>query len=121
MMGAVLRHCQTMALAIGFPVFLSQMTVVSLWLVIPMESMSAAVMPSFLIADLETSNVVSHISSASCSTHPGLGNIWVNSFCVTLQILPEWSKRMHLELVVPWSSAITYFMGFSPCCFIVRL
>ena len=38
--GAVRRSCQTMALWIGLPVALSQMTTVSRWLVMPMAAMS---------------------------------------------------------------------------------
>ena len=41
MMSEVRRHCHTMAFAMGFPVALSQMTVVSRWLVMPMPAMSA--------------------------------------------------------------------------------
>ena len=101
MMGAVRRHCQTMAFAIGSPVALSQMTEVSRWFVMPMAAMSAAVTPSLSIAARETSSVVSQISAALCSTQPGCGNICLNSFCTLAQMLPAWSKRMQRELVVP--------------------
>ena len=75
MISEVRRHCQTMALAMGSPVALSQITVVSRWLVMPMAATSAAVTPSLLIALRDTSSVVSQISMASCSTQPGLGKI----------------------------------------------
>ena len=110
MMSEVRRHCQTMALAIGSPVFLSQITVVSRWLVMPMAAMSEAVTPSLLMALRDTSSVVSQISSASCSTQPGLGKIWRNSFWAVEQMLPARSKRMQREEVVPWSRDMMYFM-----------
>ena len=88
MMAEVRRHCQTMALAMGSPVFLSQITVVSRWLVMPMAAMSSAVMCSLSIVERETSRVVFQISSASCSTQPGLGKICLNSRLAIAQILP---------------------------------
>jgi len=39
------RVCQTIALAIAFPVFFSQMTVVSRWFVIPTAARSAREIP----------------------------------------------------------------------------
>ena len=111
MMAEVRRHCQTMALAMGLPVALSQMTVVSLWLVMPMAAMSSAVTPSFSMAARETSSVVVQISSASCSTQPGKGKIWRNSFWAVEQMFPAWSKRMQRELVVPWSRDMIYFIA----------
>src|SRR5690606_3768487 len=50
-----------------------------------------------------------HISKGSCSTHPGLGKYWVNSFWATETILPFLSKTTARELVVPWSNAKIYF------------
>ena len=62
MMGAVRRHCQTMALAMGSPVARSHTTVVSRWLVMPMLTISfaesaclvrsSAKLPSWLNRDL---------------------------------------------------------------------
>ena len=52
------------------------------------------------------------ISCGSCSTQPGCGKICVNSFCATARIAPSWSKTMARELVVPWSSARMYGIGF---------
>ena len=101
MMSEVRRHCQTMAFAMGSPVVLSQITVVSRWFVMPIAAMSPASTPSFAIAARDTSSVVSHISSASCSTQPGCGYICRNSFCTDAQILPPRSNRIHRELVVP--------------------
>ena len=49
------------------------------------------------------------ISIGLCSTQPGLGKICRKVFCARLTILPARSKRMARELVVPWSSARTYF------------
>ena len=72
-MGAVRRHCQTIAGQTGAPVSLSQTTVVSRWFVMPMAAMSAADRPAFAMAPRATSRVVSQISAASCSTQPGLG------------------------------------------------
>ena len=105
----VRRHCQTMALYTGSPVALSQTTVVSRWLVMPMAAISAADAPSLPMASAATPSWVAQISRASCSTHPGWGNIWVNSFWAELQIRPCRSKRMQRLLVVPASNAIMYF------------
>src|SRR5262245_33858243 len=50
------------------------------------------------------------ISCGSCSTHPGDGNICLNSFCAIARIAPSRSKRMARELCVPWPSARMYGM-----------
>ncbi len=55
MMSEVRRHCQTMALAMGSPVSLSQTTVVSRWLVMPMAARSSALTPSLAMAAWATS------------------------------------------------------------------
>jgi hypothetical protein len=47
-------HCQTMALYKGWPVFLSQTTAVSRWLVIPMPAISLPATPAFPMAPLMT-------------------------------------------------------------------
>ena len=106
---AVRRHCQTMARWMGSPVCLSHTMVVSRWLVMPMAAISAAVAFRFFMASWATSSWVDQISSASCSTQPGLGKNWVNSFWATLHISPRSLNRMQRLLVVPASSAITYF------------
>ena len=72
---AVLLHCHTMALYIGFPVFLSQTTVVSLWFVIPIAATSSGLTPVFSRTSLATPLCVPQISMASCSTHPAFGYI----------------------------------------------
>ena len=105
----VLRHCQTMALHTGSPVFLSQTMVVSRWLVMPMAAILPAVMPRLAMASLATSIMVANISLASCSTQPGLGKYWVNSFCATEHISPASLNRMQRLEVVPASSAMIYF------------
>ncbi len=97
-----------MALQTGSPVFLSQTMVVSLWLVIPMAAISSADAPIFDMASTATPSWDDHISLALCSTQPGFGKYWVNSFCAMLQISPFLLKRMQRLLVVPASSAITY-------------
>ena len=100
-----------MALAMGSPVSLSQMTVVSRWLVMPIAAMLSAPTFSLAMAARETSRVVSQISSASCSTQPGLGKICLNSFWTEAQILPALSKRMQRLLVVRWSNDMMYCIG----------
>src|SRR5574344_2383899 len=102
-----------MALHIGSDVFLSQTTVVSLWLVIPIAAISDASAPILFIASTATPSCVDHISSASCSTHPGLGKYCVNSFAACDTICPFSLKMMHLFEVVPASNAIIYFDMFS--------
>ena len=96
------------------PVYLSHTTVVSLWLVMPMAAISAALAPILASACRATASCVSKISSASCSTQPGCGKIWVNSFCATAQISPTWLNRMHRLEVVPASSAMMYLGIFVP-------
>ena len=83
--------------------------VVSRWLAMPMAAISSAVAPILFMAERATPSWVVQISLASCSTQPGLGKYWVNSFWATLQILPSWSNRMQRFEVVPASSAIMYF------------
>ena len=98
-----------MARHTGSPVFLSQTMVVSRWLVMPMAAMSAAVAPMFAIARWATSIWVDQISLASCSTQPGWGKYWVNSFWATEHISPCSLNRMQRLDVVPASSAMMYF------------
>ena len=105
----VLLHCHTIALYTGSPECLSHTTVVSRWLVIPIEAISDALAPTFARACLATSRIVDQISSASCSTQPGFGKYCVNSFCATLHISPLLLKRIQRLLVVPASRAIMYF------------
>ena len=105
--------CQTMALWYGLPVFLSQTTVVSRWLVTPTAAMSAAVAPRFLQAPLITSWVRAQISSGSCSTQPGLGiDLLVLQSGAMPTDSPAWLKIMQRVLVVPWSIAATYLAIF---------
>ena len=98
-----------MALYTGSPVAPSHTTVVSRWLVMPMAAISPARASTFCMASIVTPIWVDQISMGSCSTQPGWGYSWGNSFWATLQMFPCRSKRMHRELVVPWSMAITYF------------
>ncbi len=112
-----------MALHTGSPVALSQTMVVSRWLVMPMAATSAAVAPILPMASAATPSWVAQISRASCSTQPGRGKIWVNSFWAEEQILPCRSKRMQRLLVVPASKAMMYFaiVPFLPSYFLKRL
>ena len=66
------------------------------------------------MASRATESCVCHSSFASCSTQPGCGKNCVNSFCARLRILPLLSNRMQRLLVVPASSAITYFFMIIP-------
>src|SRR3954471_2238491 len=74
----------------------------------PMAAIFSTVMPALEIASAATPNCVLHISLGSCSTQPGCGNSWVNSFCAMLFIIPFLSKTIARELVVPWSKASIY-------------
>ena len=74
-----------------------------------MAAISSAEAPIWFMADSATPSWVVQISLASCSTQPGWGKYWVNSFCATLHISPRALKRMHRLEVVPASSAIMYF------------
>ena len=103
--GAVLRSCQTIALWTGSPVAASHTMVVSRWFVIPIAARSAPPIPIFFNASTATSFSEDQISIGSCSTRPGLGKYWVNSFCATLMIDPALSKTMAREELVPWSRA----------------
>jgi hypothetical protein len=69
-----------MALYTGCPVVRSHTTVVSRWLVMPMAATSPAAAPIFKSASWATPIWLAQISMGSCSTHPGWGKIWVNSF-----------------------------------------
>ena len=97
-----------MALQMGRPVVLFHTTVVSRWLVMPMAAMSAAEAPALRRASRATSSCVEKISSASCSTQPGWGKIWVNSFWAILMIWPWASNKMQRLLVVPESRDMMY-------------
>jgi hypothetical protein len=72
----------------------------------PMAAMSAADALIFDIASTATPNWVDQISFASCSTQPGFGKYWVNSFWARLQISPFLLNRIQRLLVVPASSAM---------------
>ena len=80
--------------------------VVSRWLAMPMAAMSAADAPMAFMAESATPSWVVQISLASCSTQPGLGKYWVNSFWATLHMRPCLSNRMQRLEVVPASSAM---------------
>ena len=85
---------------------LSQTTVVSRWLVMPMAAMSSARALTWPMASTAVPSMVDQISWALCSTQPGWGKNWVNSFCAMAQISPRRLKRIQRLLVVPASSAI---------------
>ena len=106
-MGAVLLHCQTMALYTGLPVFLSQTIVVSRWFVMPMPAISVGESSLFSKASARARSCVSSITIGSCSTQPGLGYICGKGYCAIVTGTPFASNIMALELVVPWSSATT--------------
>ena len=108
---AVRRSCQTMAFAMGLPVWRSHSSVVSRWLVMPMAAILAAVSLAFFSAALAVASWVFQMAPASCSTQPGLGKICGNSFYATAFTRPARSKTMARELGVPWSSARMYFIA----------
>ena len=72
-MGAVRRHCHTMALPTGRPVSRFHTTVVSRWFVMPMASMSAGPSPCDTVSSASAPSWDDRISSGSCSTQPGCG------------------------------------------------
>src|SRR4051794_19638710 len=73
----------------------------------PSAAKSDADSPASLIAVCMTELLRSQISTGLCSTQPGFGRICsCSSWCLP-RSLPEWSKIMNLELVVPWSMAPT--------------
>ena len=75
---------------------------------IPIAAISSLLSLKAEMASWATPIWLDQISMGSCSTHPGLGKYWVNSFWATDTALPEWSKTIALELVVPWSKASMY-------------
>ena len=75
--------CHTMALYTGSPVSASHTMVVSRWLVIPIAAMLSPLISMEVMASAMTEACDDQISIGLCSTQPGLGNIWVNSFCDT--------------------------------------
>ncbi len=97
--------CQTMALAMGAPVALFQIRVVSRWLVMPTAARSAGPIPIRAMAAATTPLTLAQISRASCSTQPGRGKIWRCSFWAMATMAPLASKMMQREDVVPWSMA----------------
>ena len=90
-----------MALYTGSPVLASHTMVVSRWLVMPMAAMLLPLMSILVMASATTAASLDQMSMGSCSTQPGRGKCWVNSFCATLLMFPSWSKTMALEELVP--------------------
>ena len=106
---AVRRHCHTMAFITGCPVEGSHTMVVSRWLSMPMESMSLADSPCLAMSSVRHPSCEKRISCGLCSTQPGCGKICWNGRCTQSTIRPSRSMSTARELVVPWSSAMTYF------------
>ena len=76
-MAAVRRSCQTIARRGEPRVSRSQSSTVSRWLVMP----TAVTCPSYaLSASRVASSVACQISSGECSTQPGRGKCWANSW-----------------------------------------
>ncbi|UTH93791.1 hypothetical protein SRIMHP_06615 [Streptomyces rimosus subsp. rimosus] len=98
-----------MALCTGLPVARSHSTVVSRWLVMPSAASWSARSPALASAPATTACTFAQISSASCSTQPGLGKICRCSRWSTATTAPSWLKTMQRLEVVPWSIAATYF------------
>ena len=65
-------------------------------------------MPMDVIASAMTEACDDQISIGLCSTQPGFGKIWVNSFWDTAFVWPCPSNTIALELLVPWSRASMY-------------
>ena len=96
-----------MALYTGCPVWRSQTTVVSRWLVMPSAATCEAFVSAAVRAPPNTVRVVRQISIGSCSTHPGRGSTCSCSSWSEATMRPSWSKTMARVLVVPWSRAST--------------
>ena len=67
--------------------------------------MSASVSCALVRASWATNWTFSQISTASCSTQPGLGKIWWCSFWPTETIRPRTSNSRQRDDAVPWSIA----------------
>jgi hypothetical protein len=67
----------------------------------PIAATSDARRPARDSASCATPATDAQISSASCSTRPGLGKNCVNSFCAVATTAPEASKTMARDDVVP--------------------
>src|SRR5690348_1315257 len=106
-MASVRVSCQTIALYTGSPVFLSQTSAVSRWLVMPTAAMSDGLRSALASTSAVTSRVLSQISLALCSTQPARGEICSCSFWATFTTRPSRLKIMHRVDVVPWSIAAT--------------
>ena len=65
------------------------MTVVSRWLVIPMAAILYGLIWVLIITSDITNWTLSQISVASCSTQPGCGKYWGNSFWLIPTLLPS--------------------------------
>ena len=77
-MSAVRRSCHTIARRGEPRVSRSHSTIVSRWLVMPSAvSSDASTLPS---TSRVASIVACQMSSAECSTHPGCGKCWRNSW-----------------------------------------
>ncbi len=100
-MGAVWRDCHTIARWTGSPLARSQTSAVSRWFVMPMAARSAPLAPAFSRAPRAARSWLSQISSASCSTQPGFGKCWGNSYWSTATTAPASSKSMARDDVVP--------------------
>ena len=70
-------------------------------MVMPMPAMFRPLMSMAAIASAITEACDDHISCGLCSTHPGLGNICVNSRCAIEHICPFRSNTIARELLVP--------------------
>ena len=106
---AVRRSCQTMARCSGASLRRLQSATVSRWLVMPTAATSFPETPARASARRSVETVESQISSRSCSTHPGFGKCWGNSW-VTLPFTVSFLSRTRTVVpVVPWSMATTYF------------
>ena len=102
---AVRRSCQTIALCTGSPLARSHNTVVSRWLVMPMQASCRLSIPASRMAARQLDKVVRQISSASCSTQPLRGKCCVNSCWPRPRNAPVESNTSARLEDVPWSIA----------------
>src|SRR3954469_12931579 len=100
---AARRSCQTIAGWAGFPVLRSHTMVVSRWFVIPTASSSLLPTPASRSASSIAASTDCQMSSGSCSTQPGCGNVRVTSRQPRPRVRSVSSRARHVLPVVPWS------------------
>ena len=94
----------------ALPVALSQTTVVSRWLVMPMAAIGR-VAPALFDASRQVATVVDQKVLGVMLDPAGIGKCWVNSCWPVATIGACGSNRIARLEVVPWSMARIWVMG----------